>query len=296
MAENLSRKWKLGFTAVAGSLPATKRVAFETCNFKQVDTLVEPEAEMTGQLPRRSESLVDGTKTTSGAINITPRLDDLQDVFLPAIFGGLPDPAAIGTFAVSIDREVKVYNTAAAAIASATFTSSAGQLLKLAMQVEGLATVVANAGTFPSLDLSTMRPLIHHLGVLTIGGTAYRMDNVSLNVNNNLILDDFWNSQTRVELPQGERLTQLEVDLPFTTTEFAAMYAAVQVTGATGSLVYTDGAGNSLGFAFPSLHWVPPTPDSAAKQGKNAGRFVFLARTLAGDPIPGDVQIDVTIV
>ena len=301
MADNatMPKDFQFGVGAAAAALPATTRLALESCTVKKVPTHVEAPG-MRGQLAHRSEDVAEGTYTVSGGISLRPRPEELR-VLLPLMFGGAfatntLEPAAVtDPFPFSFDRKVKVFNYTGMKFASGSLVSSAGQTLTLSGQLEGTTQAIANAGTFPALDLSLQPPFMHHHAVITIDGSTFNTDDINLSVSHQPALDRFFNSQTRTEIPQGDRMISLSCKNPFTTAnndEYATLFS-MALAGVEASIVYTNGA-YSLTIEFPCLQAAPQDPDPGGPTNEMPLMMDFTARTVDGSGI-SDQEIKFTL-
>lgn len=289
----MGHRLKYGITAAGANIPATTRLAPERCTVARRPTLVRPDQEMRGTVARPSEAASDGPYTVSGQVVLVPRPKELL-ALLPLIFGGafasdVLDPALITTeFWFQFDRLAKVYNYEGMKVARATFESAAGRQLRLTLDLEGRVENVANAGTFPSLDLSIQNPFIHHQCVFSVDSTNRKANNVRITVDNALVLDRFFNQQTRTELPAGDRIITVTCDNPFTTSELDLYNIAL--AGVPGSITWTNGA-FSLAMAFPCLQSKTPTPEAGGKTTELPLMLDLEAVTLDGNAIPQEVRL-----
>ena len=275
---------------------ATVRLALDQCDISEKPTLIYPDGEMIGALAHRSEPTAAGLKPINGTAAWRPRPDELTTV-LPLIFGGtfagsVLEPAHItSSFGFVFDRYVKVFTYAGCKVARATFNSSAGQSLRLSTQIEALTQTIGNAGTFPSLSLSLQQPLQHHQSVLTFGGTVRNVNNIQINVDNGLMTDRFYGSQTRIELPQTDRMITVSFDNPFTMDEYDMYQLAT--AGAAATLVYTNG-NMSLTFEFPKLQAAPVAPAAPAARQEMGLRMELQARSVNGSGITAQ-EVKITL-
>lgn len=263
----------------AGSAsPVTEEYEFVSCGLAKQGNIVVPKG-IRGTRAYRDEGLNAGTYVPDGPLVLEPRPDDL-DNWLPRILGGTEaadvfEPAeTLPDFYVTVDKVAKVYTYAGVKVGVATFRSSAGNNLELAMDLFGKTESEAAAGTFPDIaaTLSALAPFIHHQAVFTYGGSAYEIDNVEVKVDNALVLDKFNNSQTRTEIPEGDRIVTVSFDNPF-DSDGATLYAdsdgADDVT-----LVYTSGS-LSLTFTFGHLRLPPKGPQIPGRTQEVTNRLEY---------------------
>jgi len=289
---SMPSSFQWGITAAGAALPLTHRFAPESCTVRRIPLKTEPN-EARGALSHPIEPSVESQYVVSGTVVMVPRPEDLVR-WLPLIFGGsfsgtvLTPAAIVDEFWYGKDRKAKVYNYEGMKVSKATFISRAGQQLRLQLDLEGRIRNVANAGTFPSLSLSTQVPFIHNGAVFNVASTARQFGDFNLVVDNGLILDRMFNSLTRTEIPQGDRLITLEMMTPFRTTELDILEAAV--TGIAGDITWTTG-GTSLLMQFPALQANIEDPEFTDRRQELMLRPVFTAKTLVGDPIADEIKI-----
>ncbi len=235
--------------------PVDEAYEFVACDVGKTATHVQTEG-IRGTRSRIAETVVEGTYSVGGSILMRPTPEQI-DKLLPRILGGaesldtFPLAETLPEFFLTIDKVAKVYTYAGCKVARASFRSAAGADLELSLEVEGKTEAEAAAGTFPSgLALSAVQPYVHHQAILTLGGTSYEMDNVEIVIDNQLITDRYFNSQTRTALPEGDRTITVSCDLPFSSTETSLYDMAI--AGVAGSVVFTNG-GKSLTFTFANL-------------------------------------------
>lgn len=290
----LGHRLQFGVGAAGASLPVTQRLALDRCDVRKIPTQIAPEQQMRGTVAHDSESVSTGPYTVSGGFEWSPRPDELTTV-LPLIFGGtfslgVLDPALITDgFPFSFDRYTKVNNYASNVITEATFSSAAGQQLKLACSLEGTTEATANAGTFPSLSLSTQPPFTHAMAAITLDSTTFYADQVQVTVRNTVLADRFFNNSYRTETPITDRVVTVSLNVPYDSNAVTKLYE-MALAGVAGSIVWTNG-GYSLTFSFPCLQ---AAPENAPSQGKTSELMLpvqMTARTKSGAAITQEIQI-----
>jgi hypothetical protein len=111
--------------------------------------------------------------------------------------------------------------------------------------------------------LSIQQPFVHTASTVTIGGIVYKVDDVSVAGNNNLLTDIFYNSPTRTDLAMGNQTFTFTHTSPFDKSADLALLD-LGATSVTGQIVYTaQGGALTLTIDFPALHApvaVPTTP------------------------------------
>ncbi len=282
----MPRDFKFGFTAAETDFPATLRVALSQCGVKKVPTHVEADG-MRGDVVHRSEDVAEGTYTCSGPVNHTPRFNELH-ALLPLALGGTwngtvlePDiiPKAFG---FAWDRKVRVFHYHDMVVASGSLSSSAGQPLRMQLQLEGCEQTVHAAGTFPSLALSNQSIIMHHTLTATVMGETRRIDQFQLSWNNVAQTDRFWNSQHRVEIPQGDRQIQISFLNPFREDEIDLYQATVAGFAFDG--IWQAG-GRSLRIQCPHVQAAVEDPDLTGPVTEMPLRIQGTARSKVADPI-----------
>lgn len=217
-----------------------------------------------------SEGVVYNRGSGSGSVVIRPRADELRTI-LPLLIGGTFDvnvlePGIIcDFFRLQSDKSVAVFDHRDAKTNNWTLSSSSGSpILQLDWGIESCKMVRTAAGSFTAgLSLSVMQPFVHTASTITIGGVVYKVDDVSIAGNNNLLTDVFYNSQTRTDLAMGNQVFTFTHTSPFDVSADLALLD-LAATSVTGQIVYTAQAGAlSLTIDFPALHApvaVPSTP------------------------------------
>jgi hypothetical protein len=270
----------------ADSAPSVLEHAFSSCTIAKQAVHVLSDG-IRGVRGRQSEEVVDGPYVAGGELVLEPRPDTLNK-WLQYALGGTPagTPSVIAlaetlpTFVVDIDKGPKHCRYAGCKVNTATFRSSQGQPLALAMDIQALTE--DSTITFPSISssLSLLQPYMHHnLGTtgVTIGGVNYKPFAVEVMIDNALVQDRFQSTITRTELPEGDRAVQLSLDFPFTTDENALHEIAV--AGISGSVQWTNG-GYSLLFTFGRLQAPEIGPSIDARTGEVFRRLSFTSRRL----------------
>lgn len=281
MAASLHHASRVGVGATSGAA-STLELEFLSCGIGKDAQHVQSDA-VRGNRDRISETVVEGVYSAGGSLVLEPRQAEL-DFFLPKILGGGSNPtytlaATVPEFGVDVEKVADCYRYAGMKVNSATFSSGPNQPLQLAMDIQG--KTETGSISFPSIagTLSDVPPYIHHELVLTLGGTAYDCQAISITLDNSLMLDRFMNSQTRTELPAQDRFITVDCTIPFETT---ALYD-VAVAGIAGSAVWTKGA-FSLTFSFAKLQ-VPSKPVIIqGRGGELLQQLQFVARKDATTP------------
>ena len=154
-----------------------------------------------------------------------------------------------------------------------------------------------NAGTFtPGLTKSVLQPFVHTSSTFTFGTDVFKVDDVSISVNNNLKKDRFYNCDTRIDLPPGDQDIQLTCTFPFDSPTRDVALLNLGANSITAQVVYTAmGGALSLTFDFEALH--APIPSPQTPSGENDVQLdgiVWTARYVR-DPATGDLVEPVKI-
>lgn len=271
-------KWGAGTTGVA----VTEKYLLVAGDVVKRGTVLQAEG-VEGTRSYRHENAVKDQYVVGGTVTLHPTPVDLV-AWLPRILGA----AASGTtfalaetvpeFRVTHHKVSKNYDYDGCKVNSATFRSSAGSpKLSLEMDIQGK-TETQNTDAFPSIEISTLQPYVHSQLVLTLGGTAYTVEDIAININNFLQLDRFFNSTTRVDLLEGDREITMSCLFPFGTDE-AALYD-LAIAGVAGTAVWTNGA-YSITFTFAKLQAPAETAPFAGRRGETKLRVNFNARAIS---------------
>ncbi len=270
-----ARKVGIGATSTVD-----QQLQFMSCGIGKNQTHLQDDA-MRGYRGRPAVSTVEGTYTVGGNLDLEPRPDELV-VLLPWILGGnasgttFPLAETVPERYLTIDKGADIYTYAGCKVNRATFRSSAGnQKLTLSLDVQG--TTETGGESFPSIGatLTQLQPYLHHQLVATIGGTAYKLDNFELSIDNALMLDRFFNSQTRINLPEQDRLVTISADFPFRSDE-SSLYG-IAVGGVAATWVYTNGA-YSITFTTPKVTAPVEPVVIQNRNGEVVRRINFTAR------------------
>lgn len=278
-----ARRVGIGATASAA---ATREFEFLSCTVAPDNEHVQSDG-MHGYRDYIAEGVVEGVKRVRGVLEIEPRPDDLA-FLLPYILGA----AASGTtfalaetlpdFILDVDKGPKICRYAGCKVNTATFKSAAGRPLSLALDIIGQ-TEDSTISPFPNIasTLSVLQPYVHHQGVLTLGGTVFNADDLEMLIDNALLGDRFYMSQTLIGIPEGNRIVTVSFTSPFTTDENTLFNVAVG--GLTGSLAYTNG-GVSFTSTFGKVQKPQKGPGLPAKVQEVTNRHVFQARRTGATP------------
>lgn len=194
-----------------------------------------------------SENVSEGLYDVGGEWSQHPSTAALRK-WLPRILGGAEGGSGPYTYAIAqtvpefychVPKIGASYLYAGMKVNKATFRSSKGRPLNMSIELLGKTEAVA---AFPGgLTLATGQPFMHHHAVLTLASGSRPIDDVVLTIDNALVSDRYFNSQTRTDLPETDCLISLAGVVPFTSTEVSALYDKGVAAFTGGSLVYTNG-------------------------------------------------------
>jgi hypothetical protein len=263
---NTPRRHQYAFSA-AGGTTFTTRFAALNFGLKATTNLAKDEGN-NGKLWSRDEDFVIDKTAIAGPVSFNPRPNQLRAI-LPLITGGTFSTNTIKTAPSCAFYRVghlddstisQVYSYIDCVTSKTTFSSSSAQggLLNVAMDIEACTNSRGAVGTWPTLSLSTQQPFVHSSSTLTVDGNAHRMSDASIIIDNQLIIDQYFNSRYRSDMPQDGQMIQLTHTSPFDSADDLAL---LDLTGSVAaSLVYTAGT-MSVTFSFPALRLIPSEPD-----------------------------------
>lgn len=283
---NTPRRHQYAFTA-AGSTTYTTRIAALNFGLKATTNYAKDEGN-NGRLWSRDEDFVIDKTAVAGPVSFNPRPNQLRTI-LPLILGGSFSSNVIKASALCpfyrvghLDSTVEqVYNYIDCITSKATFSSSSAQggMLNLAMDVEACQNSRGAVGTWPTLALSTQQPFVHSQSTLTINSVDYRVSDASVVIDNQLIVDQYFNSRYRTDMPQDGQMIQLTHTSPFDNSDDLEL---LDLTGSvSGSLVYTAGT-MSVTFTFPALRLIPSEPDIGGRGQRVTNSYTWEAVLEAG--------------
>lgn len=278
-----ARRVGMGATASAA---ATREFEFLSCSVAPDNEHVQSPG-MHGYRDYIAEGVAEGVKRVRGVLEIEPRPDDLA-FLLPYILGAAASgnnfalAETLPDFILDVDKGPKICRYAGCKINSAAFKSSAGRPLSVALDIVGQ-TEDSTITPFPAISatLSTMQPYVHHQGVVTINSVVYNADDLEMIIDNALLADRFFMSQTLIGIPEGDRYVGIGFTSPFTADENVLFNLAV--AGLGGSLVYTNG-GCSFTSTFGKLQKPQKGPGLPAKVQEVTNRHMFQSRRTGATP------------
>lgn len=243
-------------------------VAFVSETLKKTTVHVEPQG-IRGTRSMISENVREGLIAIAGQIVMEPNPDEL-DVILPLIMGGGSNPTftlaeTLSTFDIIVDRVAQVHTYSTCKVNKATFTSSKGQVLQVTLDIVGTSESIAGS---PGAPASTLQPYMLHdsASAVTISGSARSADNINIVIDNQLITDRYFNSQTLTEIPEGGREISFSCTIPYTSSE-TGLHDQALSSAAAATIVFTNGA-YSVTFSLAKLQIPANSPTVPGRGGE----------------------------
>ena len=245
MAASLGTLGKLGIDTVS---TVTKRFDYKSENLVMDEEMVDGNG-VRGTRSRDVSRVRPGLQKIAGPISLQPNAVEMA-LLLEWIMGASPSGSPTVTYALAdtlpsryvvIDRVIKVHSYAGCKVDQAVFKCSQGDPLSLDLSVLALTESVGNAGTFPSLSIDTANgPWIFSDLVLTVNATALLVKECTINVNNFLDKDRYFNSLTLTSAETLDREVGFSCMVPY--GDHQALYGASGSGGLSGTAVWTNGA------------------------------------------------------
>ncbi len=220
------------------------------------------------------ERIRQGRMTPGGTIEMEPTYADLVNL-LPRAIAAAVAGAGFNTYTVGdtalpyfqtiIYRVASLFTYTQCKINRTTFRGSIGQPLKVSFEVEALNETKTDAGSFPVLTIAANAPFIFTdstaacVSQITLGGTAYQIQELECTVDWHLKTDRFMNSQTRTDLVSLDLTIPTRFVVPFTSDTVALYDNAGAVSGIAAAANFTylgaggGAAGVNLKFTFGNL-------------------------------------------
>lgn len=207
-------------------------------------------------------------RRVSGQIILEPTAAEL-DYLLPYMLGGSTSLGVtdvgetLTELLIAQDQVTKVPTWSGCRIARWTLGGSAGQPIRLTLDIEGEDESVGAAGSFPSLTYDETNYFVFPDLTLNLGGVSgVKFRTFALTMDNLVDAERWNNSTTRTEIASQDRAVQLTVDAPYTSDNQGLKDNAI--AGAAASLVMTDGT-DTYTFAFGNAKIPSVGPDYPGK-------------------------------
>lgn len=219
---------------------------------------------LVGSRSAPSERTREGPRSVQGGFSCTPSPVEL-DALLPYITGGTDStdvfaleetlPAAY----ITVDRHAKVFTYDGCKVNTATFSASrGGGFLQLDTDWLGIDESVGNSGTFPAITVDlTTQPYVFtdSSGAITVGGSAYSVDQFSLSINN-MLEAQFFNRLTASRINETGREVTWTLTVPYGDT--TAIYGP-SVAGVACVATFTNGT-KSIIFSSSKVQFYKESP------------------------------------
>lgn len=215
-----------------------------------------------------SERVRQNTRAPGLTVTMQPNSVEL-DTWLPRILGGnenldvFPLAETLPTFVVTVDVGPQRLNFTGCKVNRATFRSGSGQPLDLVLEIEAL-DVATSGSAFPNLSISTVGPYIFSDSdsQLKPAGNALQFREWELVIDNQLDVGRFLNSQTRVSLPERDRIITWSWNGPY--GDNSALYGlAVGGVASTAKFVLGN---RSLLFSSPKVSYPRELPQVSGRE------------------------------
>ena len=219
-----------------------------------------------GTRSRHTDRVREGLIDVRGGITLAPCPSELDNL-LPRILGGTEaaDVFALAetlpTFSCAADRGPRNFRYDSCKVNQATFRSRPGEPLILELDIIGVSANQNDSGIawgsaatqdfYVHHDLDTGTGFLHN-------AVEYDTKELTIVISNNLVDDDYMQTQTRSQLPEGDRQITVSWNGPFTADEVALLDS---LTKQAASIGYNNGT-NSCTFTFASLRGDETDPDS----------------------------------
>lgn len=281
--------------AIGDADPVTQRLDFQFCDFGITQEMPDWSG-MRGTRSRGTERVRESFKRLTGQLRMYPTAVELSYI-LGWIMGGTvsgtsyPLGDTLPEKYVTVDRKTKVFTSNGVKVSKARFDCRQGQALQVTMDLVGKDTTEGNEGTFPSIAMDvTTKPFMWHDATITIAGSTYYSDDFSLEIDNAINLDRFFNSLTLTEATSTDRIVRLSLSLPFGDS-----YAAYNTgsSGVAANVTFTNGA-VSLAFDFSKVIFQRKDPPITGRnnevmlpligEAKKNGSTLELVTTLDSTP------------
>ncbi len=241
--------------ATATPASATEAYEFESESLASSRELIRTEG-IRGTRLHPVERVVSGRLTPGGSIAMEPTATELLNLLPRCIAAPVGSTYTVGDtalpyFQTIIDRVSRVWTYTGCKVDSAAFHASIGKPLSLTLNIEAINESVGAALTFGSLTINPTAPFVLFDGALTLDGTAYQFNDLSINVNWHLKKDRFVNSQIRTDLPSMDLSVECSFTLPATSDTIPSLYDT-DVGGIAGTAIFSAG-GATLSFLMSGL-------------------------------------------
>lgn len=267
MAASMNHQSKFGIVASDGGA-VTSQYKFRNWAWTRGDTISENDG-ISGTRSHHSEQRVQNVRAPSFSFELYPNSVEL-DVWLPYILGAneSSDTFALAETLPMFDANYDMGGTRRfylqdCKVDRAVFSGRQGDRLRLQLFCEAL-TLTDDGTTFPSLTPSAVPHYIYSEAAIVINSQALRFREWSLEIDNALVKDRWLNSQTRISLPEGDRIITWTLSGPY--GDNTALYD-LAATGVAATATFTKG-NRSLLFSSSKVSFPVEVPSPEADRGE----------------------------
>jgi len=273
--------------AAGANTTYTRRFSVVSDTVSSQNRVLERDGLRGSRTPRSGDVAAAFQYVPQGTIVIEPSANDIL-FWLPFILGGSANVASyplaetVPTFAWLRDEDGAMMQFPTLKVNRATLSGSqTDPVMKLALDVVG--GTEASVNSFSNVAATYERPFLFSDLTLNLTSNAARQPfDWQWSVDNQLITDRFLNTLTLTAVPEGERIIQMAMTLPYGDNTALYPWAAA---GANGSFNMAIASTNSyLAASFPLLFGPPTTP---AVPDRNENRLLLTLRTYANSAANG---------
>lgn len=223
-----------------------------------------------GTFSRNVARIREGLRVVNGQLSWEPQAADLNYI-LPYILNGTPSsdtyPVGSNTTAFNVYKNFaganggnRINTFAGVKVNQATFSGSAGQLMRLSLDVVGLTMTATSTGA-PTITVDTTTTMFaFHDASVTVGGTVYKLFDISVTINN--AMRPRWiNSRDADVIYQTDRIITISHSMP----EDQAVIASFEDVNVAATITFTN-ANQSFAMIMPAIRY---DPESIAIAGRD---------------------------
>jgi hypothetical protein len=267
MSASMNHQSKFGIVAAGGGA-VTSQYKFRNWQWTRGDSISEDDG-ISGTRSHHSERKVQNVRAPAFSFEFCPNSVEL-DTWLPYILGGsestdsFPLAETLPDFDANYDMGgTRRFYLGNCKVDRAVFSGRQGEPLRLQLFCEAL-TITDDATAFPSLTINTVPHYIYSEGALVVNSQSLRHREWSMEVNNALVKDRWLNSQTRISLPEGDRIITWTFNGPY--GDNTALYNLTQ-TGVACTATFTKG-NRSLLFSSSKVSFPVEVPSPESDRGE----------------------------
>lgn len=258
---------------VGSANPVTYMVDFKSETLQRKDESVNGNG-VRGTRSHHVTRVRAGLQKIGGAVQMQPNAADLASIFPWALCGAVTTVAgtnkwyklgeAAVTRYVTFDRHAKVFTYATVGVNKLTMKAEQGQLLDVDVDLVACTETVANAGTFPAIEVDrTTNPFILSDLVLVVNGVTISAKSFEIMVDNKIDPDRFFNSNVMTDIVMLDREVTFKTSVPY--GDATALYNLGAGTGIAVTATLTNGS-VVLSLALPKVVFPPMSPNVPGRQ------------------------------